>query len=206
MNSHSLAPLATSLMSTSASTPSSHFSPLLPSSKRSRTKPSIPTDVTLKKRLLRKGVDPTPKILYRLRKKETLKSLRRAKKEALSQDPPPLTDAQKQALAEDEQFRAIRAEYCELRKDLIRGRPWEKEKNVDLNKVLVSQEEVDLRGEHLVELREMMKERNRVNFQWLLDDDIEEDVTGGEAGEMDSTRRKKRVMGDEEKIKFIVKV
>jgi hypothetical protein len=105
-------------------------------------------------------------------------------------------------LAEDERFRTIRAEYCELRRDLIRGSPWEREKNVDLSKVLGSQEEVDLRGEHLVELREMMKERKRVNFQWLLDDDIEEDVTGGER---DSTPWKKRIMGDEEKIKFIVK-
>lgn len=207
MNSHPLAPTltASSSMSTSASTPSSHFSPLLPSTKRTQTKPSIPTDDTLKKRLLRKGVDPTPKILHHLRKKETQKSLRRAKKQALSQNPPPLTDVQKQALAEDERFRAIRTEYLELRRDLIRGRPWEREKNVDLSKVLGSEEEVELRGERLVELREMMKERNRVKFQWLLDDDIEEDVSGGETVEKDSIRPKKRVMGDEERIKFIVK-
>lgn len=87
---------------------------------------------------------------------------------------------------------------------MIRGRPWEKEKNVDLSKVFGSEEEVASRGEHLVELREMMKERNRAKFQWLLNDDIEEDVSGGEAVERDSIRSKKRVMGDEEKIKFIV--
>lgn len=197
-------PLISHVMSAYASTPSSHLAPVLPTSKR--TQPSIPTDDTIKKRLLRKGVNPTPKILHNLRKKETLKSLRRAKKQALSQNPPPLTDAQKQALAEDEHFRTIRAEYCEFRRDLIRRRPWEKEKNVvDLNNVLGSGEEVGLRGEHLEELREMFKERNRVKFQWLLDDDLEEDVSGGEKSYRDSIKLKKRAMGDEQKIKLIVK-
>lgn len=117
-----------------------------------------------------------------------------------------MTDAQKQALAEDEHFRTIRAEYCEFRRDLIRRRPWEKEKNVvDLNNVLGSGEEVGLRGEHLEELREMFKERNRVKFQWLLDDDLEEDVSGGEKSYRDSIKLKKRAMGDEQKIKLIVK-
>ncbi|XP_078155202.1 tetratricopeptide repeat (TPR)-like superfamily protein [Carex rostrata] len=191
-------------MSVYASTPSSHLTPVLPTSKR--TQPSIPTDDTIKKRLLRKGVNPTPKILHNLRKKETLKSLRRAKKQALSQNPPPLTDAQKQALAEDEHFRTIRAEYCDFRRDLIRRRPWEKDKNVvDLNNVLGSGEEVGLRGDHLEELREMFKERNRVKFQWLLDDDLEEDVSGGEKSYRDSIKLKKRAMGDEQKIKLIVK-
>ncbi|KAL5202325.1 hypothetical protein ABZP36_013277 [Zizania latifolia] len=120
-----------------------------------------PTKETLRRRLLRKGVSPTPKVLHALRKKEAHKSLRRARKEtaAAAGNALPKEDA---LVAEDEAFlRAAAAEYRALM-----GRPWDGAAGPPRGA---------LGGEGLDGLREMLVARKADKFEWLLDDDIEEE-------------------------------
>ncbi|PAN48965.1 hypothetical protein PAHAL_9G415900 [Panicum hallii] len=142
-----------------------------PSPSHSKPRPA-PTTETLRRRLLRRGVSPTPKILHALRKKEALKALRRARKDteaaaaaaaAAALDP---GDGPIAVVEEDEdeaRFRAAAAEYRALV-----GRPWDG----------AAHGVAPLRGgdgveEGLEGLREMLVARRGDGFRWLLDDDIE---------------------------------
>ncbi|CAD6204175.1 unnamed protein product [Miscanthus lutarioriparius] len=93
-----------------------------PSPGGKKTRPA-PTTETLRRRLLRRGVSPTPKILHTLRKKEALKALRRARKDTAAAAAASLKPCDEEIGAEDEEetrFRAAAAEYRALV-----GRPWE---------------------------------------------------------------------------------
>ncbi|XP_072973220.1 pentatricopeptide repeat-containing protein At5g67570, chloroplastic [Typha angustifolia] len=188
-----------------SSAPSLQLSTLIPRSEKK--KPLYPTTETLKSRLLRKGVAPTPKILHALRKKETQKSLRRTKKKALADEVLSLSESQRQEMEEEAQFRQISAEYRALKEELA-GRPWERSGGVDLRGI-VSAREGDgggrLKGEHLEELRDMLAERNGSRFQWLLEDDVEVDVGVEEGRERKVAALKQTQMGDDEKIELLVR-
>ena len=90
-----------------------------PSPGGKRTRPA-PTTETLRRRFLRQGVSPTPKILHTLRKKEALKALRRARKDtaaAAASAAASLNPCDEEIGAEDEEetrFRAAAAEYRAL--------------------------------------------------------------------------------------------
>nr|CAD1837809.1 unnamed protein product [Ananas comosus var. bracteatus] len=62
-----------------------------------------------------------------------------------------------------------------------------------------------LKGEHLVELREMLAERNGERFRWLLDDDVEpnEGVEAGQERKRDCSKQNQ--LGDDEKIELLAK-
>ncbi|XP_044962164.1 pentatricopeptide repeat-containing protein At5g67570, chloroplastic-like isoform X2 [Hordeum vulgare subsp. vulgare] len=121
-----------------------------------------PTNEPLRRRLLRKDVSATPKILHALRKKEAGKSLRRARKEAATATAtaPPKEDA---LVAEEEaRFRAAAEEYR-----VLMGRPWHGARGIVGPLRAVSGED------GLVGLRKMLEERSGDRFQWLLDGDVE---------------------------------
>ncbi|WOK92361.1 hypothetical protein Cni_G01052 [Canna indica] len=177
--------------------------------------PSTPDNEAIRQRLLRKGVSPTPRILHNLRKKEAQKVVRRTKKRALREQPPPLSESQRQELEEDDLFRTVRAEYRAVREDLRRrgerevvlsGRPWEGSKAVDLSNLKSAREdpvEGRLKTEELEELRRTFAERVE-QFRWLLVNDEVEDT--GEF--IDKQKRKppksRPMIGDEEKIRMLV--
>ncbi|KAJ0982145.1 hypothetical protein J5N97_010400 [Dioscorea zingiberensis] len=84
-------------------------------------------------------------------------------------------------------LRAARAEYRAFKEDVekrqervlvLSGRPWERLKAVDLRGIWsYGKEDLGdgrLKREHLVELREMLEKRNAEEYEWLLDDDVEE--------------------------------
>ncbi|KAJ0961429.1 hypothetical protein J5N97_000384 [Dioscorea zingiberensis] len=183
---------------------------------RCEAKPLDPNTEAIKQRLIRKGVVPTPKILHALRKKELQKSLRKAKKQALNAESPRLSDAQKQVLEEEARLRAARAEYRAFKEDVekrrervlvLSGRPWERLKAVDLRGIWsYGKEDLGdgrLKREHLVELREMLEKRNAEEYEWLLDDDVEE-ARGDEKLREWKKSSPKGLVGDEEKIKWLI--
>nr|CAB3500394.1 unnamed protein product [Digitaria exilis] len=138
-----------------------------PSPSRSTPRPAATTE-TLRRRLLRRGVSPTPKILHALRKKEALKALRRARKDtaaaaAAAQHPCEEALAVAEEDEEETRFRAAAAEYRALV-----GRPWDgAARGVALPRG-GGREEEGLEG-----LKEMLVARRGDGFRWLLDDDIE---------------------------------
>lgn len=142
------------------------------------TPPPQPNIEKLKQKLLKYGVQSTPRILHNLRKKELQKSNRRLAKNN-SKLPPPLTDSQKQAIAEESHFQMIKNEYKNFTKkkesDKLVGKPWERLEMIRLREL--SSDNMDYQGErlkpeHLRELSDIIEcERDR--FSWLLDKDIE---------------------------------
>ncbi|KAM0884227.1 hypothetical protein ACQ4PT_031126 [Festuca glaucescens] len=152
-----------------------------------------PTTETIRRRLLRKGVSATPKILHALRKKEAHKSLRRARKDISTANAPPKEEA---LVAEEEaSFRAAAEEYRALM-----GRPWDGARS-GAGPPRVASGEEGLDG-----LRKMLEARRGGGFQWLLDDDVEKEEAEGAKG------KQRRVgsgwlseVGDEErKIELLV--
>ncbi|CAN6294590.1 unnamed protein product [Urochloa humidicola] len=141
-----------------------------PSPSRSKPRPA-PTTETLRRRLLRRGVSPTPKILHALRKMEALKALRRARKdtEAAAAAAAAALHPRDGALAvveeddEETRFRAAAAEYRALV-----GRPWD-----GAARGVAPRRGGDGEEEGLDGLREMLVARRGDGFRWLLDDDIE---------------------------------
>ncbi|KAJ1253740.1 hypothetical protein BS78_K200800 [Paspalum vaginatum] len=144
-----------------------------PSPSRSRTRPA-PTTETLRRRLLRRGVSPTPKILHALRKKEALKALRRSRKDtaaaaaAASLHPRDGTVGPEEE-EEETRFFAAAAEYR-----AFVGRPWD----AGACGVAPPRGE-DGEEEGLESLREMLMARRADGFRWLLDDDVEVEATEG---------------------------
>ncbi|KAG6398188.1 hypothetical protein SASPL_139643 [Salvia splendens] len=74
--------------------------------------PPQPDPQKISRKLLKHGVQPTPKILHNLRKKELQKINRREAKHSSD-----LTDAQKQAISEESHFQAIKSEYNRFTRD-----------------------------------------------------------------------------------------
>ncbi|KAH0700415.1 pentatricopeptide repeat-containing protein At5g67570, chloroplastic [Solanum tuberosum] len=165
----------------------------------------------LKQNLLQKGVDPTPKIIHTLRIKELQKFNRRLTKKA-AKEPPPLTDTQKQALAEESYFQAVKSEYKSFKKEVkaknderMVGRPWEKIEKLKLQE-LSSESKVysgdKLNSEHLWELSDII-ESERDKFSWLLDNDVEikQGWFDNERANWDYRQRRR---GEAETIRFII--
>ncbi|XP_062211658.1 pentatricopeptide repeat-containing protein At5g67570, chloroplastic isoform X2 [Phragmites australis] len=143
----------------------------------SRKPHPAPTTETLRRRLLRKGVSPTPKILHALRKKEALKSLRRARKDTAAAAVAPSDEA----LDADEEasFRAAAAEYRALV-----GRPWDgAARGAAPPRGSCGGDEEGLEG-----LREMLLARRGDGFRWLLDDDLEVAAAEGKQRRLVSDR------------------
>ena len=194
-------------MDTSAAAASTKFAVLRP---RAERRPLEPDPDTLKQRLLRKGVIPTPKIVRTLRKKEIQKAVRKSKKKILDNENPPLSESEIQLQEEERQFRVISSEYKAIKEELRRrnawtlalpasGKPWEKSKKISGTEM--EDTGGKLKNEHLVELAEMLRERNSEDLQLLLEDDVEE-LSVQKSGPMFLPSR---MNGEEEKIGFLVK-
>lgn len=145
--------------------------------------------------------------MHALRKKELQKSNRRLAKE-VSKQPPPLTDVQKQAIAEETHFQTIKSEYKKFAKSMkvnnkMVGMPWEGLEKLRLREMASHNLEYDgdkLKPEHLRELSDII-ECERDKFSWLLDDDVEfEDGWFEERGRGWVPRKR----SESESIKFLI--
>jgi hypothetical protein len=164
--------------------------PVPPPSRRSRP---APTTETLRRRLLRKGVSPTPKILHALRKKESLKALRRARKDTAAVAVAPNYEALD---VEDEEalFHAAAAEYRALM-----GRPWD-----GVVRGVVPPHVDGLGdGKGLDGMKDMLAARRGDGFRWLLDDDLEVEVAQ-EKRQSPSAALKADVGEEERRIQWLV--
>ncbi|XP_021908248.1 pentatricopeptide repeat-containing protein At5g67570, chloroplastic, partial [Carica papaya] len=167
-----------------------------------------PDTEKIKQTLLKKGVHPTPKILRALRKKETQKHNRKSKRLASEVDlATPLTESQRQALAEESHFQTLKREYKRFSKaiavkngdvksgggvTLMVGKPWEGIERVRL-KELASSRNGEFNGDKLrrENLRELMEMLER-DLQWVLEDDVDVegiDRFGSENREYDPAKR-----------------
>ncbi|KAF8404873.1 hypothetical protein HHK36_009768 [Tetracentron sinense] len=173
-----------------------------------------PNAEKIKRKLLQHGVFPTPKIIHTLRKKEIQKSNRKLKRIADKTLDKPLSDSI--TTAEEAHFQTLACEYRGVMKEfkaktgdkngvLMVGKPWERVERVGLKELANSSKEYSgekLKGEQLEELGEFLTQRNRDDFRWLLDDDIE----AGGCLEIESERRfpAKRRGGDADAIRFLI--
>lgn len=159
----------------------------------------VPTPDTekIKQRLIRKGVQPTPKIIHALRKKQLQKSIRKSK--ALEKQGRPPTEDEK--VEEEAYFQTIKREYRESSKALMVGKPWERPGFKEVLNASVEYSGERLKREHLRELGEILEKRGEV--RWLLDDDVEveQGSSGGERREWNPSRRRR---SDAEAIRFLV--
>lgn len=175
-----------------------------------------PDTENIKRRLIKKGVYPTPKIIHTIRKKEIQKHNRKQKRlaEQDNNELQNLTRSQKQELSEEYQFQTLKREYKEFSKAIeadsgekMVGRPWEGIRKVEfLELARVNKEDGGdrLSKEGLKELREMFEARRRDELQWVFDDDIEmnEDWLNGENDSRVGRKRRKR--SEAEVIRFLV--
>ncbi|PON66774.1 Tetratricopeptide-like helical domain containing protein [Parasponia andersonii] len=168
-----------------------------------------PDTDSIKRKLLKKGVDPTPKIIHTLRKKQIQKHNRKLKK-----DPnPPLSHSQKKALAEEAHFQTLKREYRDFTRavdsktsPLMVGKPWERLDSLRLRELAGASIEYHgekLRREDLRELSQFFEARRREELQWVLDDDLEvsEELLVGEKRVWDPSKRRR---GEVEVIRFLV--
>ncbi|KAL4019961.1 hypothetical protein IC575_018724 [Cucumis melo] len=170
----------------------------------------------IKRMLLQKGVYPTPRIVRSLRKKEIQKYNRKLKRlaERQSDQSPPLSESQKQLIAEETHFLTLRSEYKEFSKaieakpagGLMVGRPWERLERVNFNEltgVRTGYNRDSLKKESLRELRKLFETRKLEELEWALDDDVElkEEWLQSENGQYDAVKRRR---GDGEVIRFLV--
>lgn len=89
------------------------------------------------------------------------------------------------------------------------GLPWEGAKGIALRELASGSGEFagdKLKGEGLVELKEMLTERKSKDYRWLLDDDLEEE---GFEEEQNLIKRgkdflPKRHIGDNERIRMLI--
>ncbi|XP_047161686.1 pentatricopeptide repeat-containing protein At5g67570, chloroplastic-like isoform X1 [Vigna umbellata] len=162
----------------------------------------------IRRKLIEKGVDPTPKIVHILRKREIQKHNRKLK----SQPPPPLTPAETQALEEDQHFHAIKREFRKVMEAtslketrVVAGKPWEELQTVEfLEKARAIKEYRGgkLRRESLTELKEMFEERKMDELKWVFDADLEIDEDWFNEGH--GTRGDTRKRSEGAVIKFLV--
>ncbi|CAM9003429.1 unnamed protein product [Rhodiola kirilowii] len=172
-----------------------------------------PDTEKIKLRLLKKGVNPTPKIIHTLRKKEIQKATRKANKAAT---PDLLTDSEKHAIAEDNHFLTLRKEYKDFSKavgaskrageedGLMLGRPWEGVERIELKEIAgkIEYGGEKLKGEPLRELGRILEERKMEELMWVLDDDVEvEESWLEEKPKWDDDKRRTQTTG--EAIKFL---
>ncbi|CAN7024214.1 hypothetical protein IGI04_024133 [Brassica rapa subsp. trilocularis] len=139
----------------------------------------------IKRRLLKYDVDPTPKILKTLRKKEIQKHNRRTKRQTESETV--YTEAQRRTMEEEAHFETLRREYKQFsrtdsgnrsgdgERSLIVGNPWEGIERVRLKELVgsVRREEVSggkLRKENLKELKKILEQ----DLRWVLEDDVDD--------------------------------
>ncbi|KAL8151788.1 hypothetical protein V2J09_021596 [Rumex salicifolius] len=182
--------------------------------------PSLPPPIIdpltekIKDRLLKKGVEPTPKIIHTLRKKHVQKSLRKSKRLEASQ-PQPVSKSQEQTLAEEFYFKTISREYKQLNKildtergssgDKMVGRPWERLDRWKLRELAPGSDEFKgekLNSQYLRELGEIFEERKKEAFSLMLDNDdveLEDSLTASN----DYVHVKRR-RADTETIQFLV--
>ncbi|KAJ8765584.1 hypothetical protein K2173_014706 [Erythroxylum novogranatense] len=145
-----------------------------------------PNVETIKRRLLKKGVYPTPKIIHTLRKKEIQKHNRKLNKTAKTQQCPPLTPAQKQALDKEFHFETLKNEYRDFTSaietqsssssgtcGLLVGRPWERIEKVKLREIAGGSNGfyggTVLKRQNLRDLKQVFED----DLRWVLDNDIE---------------------------------
>ncbi|XP_020235014.1 pentatricopeptide repeat-containing protein At5g67570, chloroplastic isoform X1 [Cajanus cajan] len=163
----------------------------------------------IRRKLVEKGVHPTPKIVHTLRKKEIQKHNRKLK----SQPPPPLTPAQTQALSEEQHFRTLKREFTRVMKAtashdgarVMAGKPWEGIQKVDfLEKTWASKDlgVQKLKRESLTELKEMFEARKKDELKWVFDADLEIDEVWFDEGYGVRSKTPKRSESDV--IKFLV--
>eukprot|EP00268_Persea_americana_P006492 TRINITY_DN12340_c1_g1_i8.p1 TRINITY_DN12340_c1_g1~~TRINITY_DN12340_c1_g1_i8.p1 ORF type:complete len:847 (-),score=171.96 TRINITY_DN12340_c1_g1_i8:609-3104(-) len=174
--------------------------------------PFQPNTEKIKRRLLKKGVFPTPKIVRTLQKKETLKLIRKSKR--LDK---PLPESQKLEMEDKAHFQTVAREYRTVMRAFkgdknappALGLPWEGAKGIALRELASGSGEFagdKLKGEGLVELKEMLTERKSKDYRWLLDDDLEEE---GFEEEQNLIKRgkdfsPKRHIGDNERIRMLI--
>ncbi|XP_031483069.1 pentatricopeptide repeat-containing protein At5g67570, chloroplastic [Nymphaea colorata] len=183
---------------------------LLCSSCSSTTPQFQPNTEKLRRRLLRRGVTPTPKILHALSKKELQKFRRRSNKK---EKQPAEASSVSVADAEESRFRDALEEYRMVMREVkggekdekggglvrVSGKPWEGGIQLLRDSLEFGKEDVGerLKEEHLEELRGILAQRNRDSLSWLLDDDM------GEAGGSEPTYRRR--VGGNERIQWLVK-
>ncbi|KAI3726362.1 hypothetical protein L1987_66159 [Smallanthus sonchifolius] len=164
-----------------------------------------PDTESIKRNLLKKGLNPTPKIIHTLRKKQIQKTNRRRRPSPPDQSPQDEEDAQFQTLKDE--FKTFnRAIVKATKSKQLVGKPWERLERAELmeyasaNKAFVGGE--NLKYEHLDELSEFI-EKERDKFRWIMEDDIElED--GMLENKSANWVRPKRTVSDGEAIRFLV--
>ncbi|XP_061949942.1 pentatricopeptide repeat-containing protein At5g67570, chloroplastic [Populus nigra] len=169
-----------------------------------------PNIEAIKRRLLKRGVYPTPKIVHNLRKKEIQKHNRKLNKDV---------EFQRQALfvlEEESHFQALKHEYKEFNKaiseerrgesggGLLVGKPWERIERVKLKEIGSGSREFNggkLKRENLRQLKEVFEG----NLKWVFDDDIDvEDSDWLRNGSEEKWDPAKRWRGEGEAIRFLV--
>ncbi|XP_011012061.1 PREDICTED: pentatricopeptide repeat-containing protein At5g67570, chloroplastic isoform X1 [Populus euphratica] len=169
-----------------------------------------PNIEAIKRRLLKRGVYPTPKIVHNLRKKEIQKHNRKLNKDV---------EFQRQALfvlEEESHFQALKHEYkefnkaiseerrCESGGGLLVGKPWERIERVKLKEIGSGSREFNggkLKRENLRQLKEVFEG----NLKWVFDDDIDvEDSDWLRSGGEEKWDPAKRWRGEGEAIRFLV--
>lgn len=169
-----------------------------------------PNIEAIKRRLLKRGVYPTPKIVHNLRKKEIQKHNRKLNKDV---------ESQRQALfvlEEESHFQALKHEYKEFNKaiseerrgesggGLLVGKPWERIERVKLKEIGSGSREFNggkLKRENLRQLKEVFEG----NLKWVFDDDIDvEDSDWLRSGSEEKWDPAKRWRGEGEAIRFLV--
>ncbi|KAL2322847.1 hypothetical protein Fmac_027226 [Flemingia macrophylla] len=153
----------------------------------------------IRRKLIERGVLPTPKIVHTLRKKQIQKHNRKLK----SQPPPPLTPAQTQALSEEQHFRTLKREFRTLMNDgdtrVLAGKPWE---GIEKVQFLERTRAFGAQRESLRELKEMFEARKMDELDWVLDADLEFDQASFDQGSGVRGNTPKR--GETQVIKFLV--
>ncbi|XP_061365583.1 pentatricopeptide repeat-containing protein At5g67570, chloroplastic [Gastrolobium bilobum] len=169
----------------------------------------------IKRNLIQKGVFPTPKIVHNLRKKQIQKHNRKLKQ---ANQPPPLTESQRQELSEEQHFQALKREYREFKKEiegkasgnegealLMAGKPWEGLQKVEFLERMRGNKKYrgeKLKRESLMELKEMFQARKMDELKWVFDDDIE--VNEHWFNESLGVRNTERKRSEAEVIRFLV--
>ncbi|KAH7511218.1 hypothetical protein FEM48_ZijujUnG0037000 [Ziziphus jujuba var. spinosa] len=175
----------------------------------------------IKRKLINKSVNPTPKIIHTLRKKEIQKHNRKLKRLADRAPYPPLTEPQEQALDEEFHFQRLKREYKDFSKAVkaktgaaagngdgasMVGMPWQKLERVGFRELASASNEYKgekLKREELRDLKEMFESRKREELQLVLDDDIEikEEWFDGEQRAWDPLKRRR---SEVETIRFLL--
>ncbi|KAK8482327.1 hypothetical protein V6N13_123978 [Hibiscus sabdariffa] len=144
-----------------------------------------PNTENIKRKLLRKGLHPTPKIIRTLSKREILKHNRKTKQKSQSETPS-LAASDLQSLAEQSHFLTLKREYKRFSKALsskterqgpLVGKPWERIEGAKLRDLVSENEEFhgeSLNRENLKDLREMFQE----DLRWVLEDDVDVEDDG----------------------------